>query len=745
MSGSTVQERLRALARERPHEPAMLERDGVISWADLDGMANRVAARVAPHASVALVATSSVASIAVLHAALRGEFSLLTIAPRAAGPEIERLVRAARASILLVAGEQVGGVGAIADAEAVGLHEVVHGEAIARRPELRADAELLVPTSGTTGTPRLARLTAGNLEASAIAWSEVLPRATGWLLTLGLAHVAGIGIVVRAARDGVPVVVLDDSGPMALLEAIDRAHAFGLEVSHLSLVAVQLDRLLDELRDRPPPPSIRAVLLGGGPIPPALVTRAVQAGWPVIPTYGMTETASGVTALATSDATDHPSAAGRALPGVELRTGAGGELLVRGPMVFRGYANDDAATASALSSGGWLRTGDAATISEDGFVHIVDRLDDLIISGGENVAPAEVEAALFEHPDVADAGVIGVSDPTWGRVPVAAVVPRVAATLDEADILAFARSRLASFKVPARIVIVDQVPRSPSGKLLRRELGPLVAARAAPVRLAVVDRPGPPGAPTAVLLHATLASAASLSGLAAELAGDARVIAIDRRGSGSTPLLPAEPVSIAVHVADIVRALDDANVREPAIIVGHSFGGVVGLELAARHPDRVAAAIAWEPPYLALADGPTRERFAGLADEIARAHRSGGASAAAERFFSAVNGAGSWDKLPTRLRSSIGAAGDGALADAAMPDLDPDGLTRITVPVVIASGDRGDPLYAPIVDALVARIPTARRTDVAGLEHMAPITDPKPIANLVRELLSALTDRERET
>ncbi len=288
---------------------------------------------------------------------------------------------------------------------------------------------------------------------------------------------------------------------------------------------------------------------------------------------------------------------------------------------------------------------------------------------------------------------------------------------------------------------MDGLPRSSSGKLLRRELTPLLATVRAPVRLAVVDRPGPPSARIVVLLHATLATAASLAGLAGALAADARVLAIDRRGSGGTPLVPAEPVSIADHVADLLRALDDAGVREPAVIVGHSFGGVVGLELAARHPERVAAILAWEPPYLALADGSIRQRFAGLAAEIAEAHRAGGAPAAAERFYSAVNGAGSWDALPARLQTSIGLAGDGALADAAMPDLDPDGLMRIRVPVVIATGGRGDPLYAPIADALVARIPAAQRVDIAGLEHMAPISDPRPIARLVRDVLTGLDSR----
>ncbi len=740
--GSAIGGWLRALALERPDEPAILGGARVISWTELDGMANGVAARVAPHGTVALMAAPSGAAIAVLHAALRSQIRLALINRRAPSREIERVAAASDASILLVDGDEAADLGTQLSVEIVALDELFDGGWTARESSTNPLAELLVPTSGTTGTPRLARLTPANLEASAAAWSGVLPPSNGWLLSLGLEHVAGIGIVVRAARDGVPIVIPDASDPAALLGAIERAHEAGIEVSHLSLVAVQLARLLDHLAEAAPPEPIRAVLLGGGPIPPSLVSRALRAGWPVVPTYGMTETASGVTALATSDAAEHPWSAGRALPGVGLRTDTRGELLVRGPMVFAGYAGGDDATAGALGPDGWLNTGDLARIDPDGFVEIVDRIDDVIISGGENVAPAEVEATMLEHPDIADVGVIGVADPTWGRVPVAVVVPRAKGALDTADLLVFARSRLASFKVPTRIVLADELPRSPSGKLLRRQLAPLVSNAAPGVRLAVIDRPGPAAAPTVVLLHATLASATSLAGLATELAADARVLAFDRRGSGGTPLVPAEPVSIADHVADTLRALDDAGTTQPAIIVGHSFGGVVGLELAARHPERVAAVVAWEPPYLALADGPTRKRFAGLAAEIVRAHASGGAPAAAERFYTAVNGAAAWDALPTRWRTAIGSAGDSALADATMPDLDPDGLARIAVPVVIATGGRADPLYAPIARALVARIPAARRVDIAGLEHMAPMTDPAPIASLVREQLTGLTARE---
>ena len=204
--------------------------------------------------------------------------------------------------------------------------------------------------------------------------------------------------------------------------------------------------------------------------------RALAAGWPVVPTYGLTEAASGVTALSTSEAATRPGSAGRPLPGVALRIGGpgpdgGGEIQVRTPAAFSGYLARPEATATAFTPDGWLRTGDFGTLDAEGFLHVLDRRDDLLVSGGENVVPAEVEAVIEEHPAIAEAGVVGRQNPTWGSVPVAAVVLRPGVPAPSgAELRAFCRSRLAPYKVPATFVVLAALPRTASGKLRRTEL-----------------------------------------------------------------------------------------------------------------------------------------------------------------------------------------------------------------------------------------------------------------------------------
>ncbi len=755
------------MTRPSSDAAAVMAVDRTWSWAELDARAAAVAAAVTdrgvrPGERIGLLAAASAPAIAALVGLPRAGIQPVVVHPRLAPPEIAGILEAARCRLLVL--DTGPGPDLPAGVDLLDLTEVAATEVSTTADPLPSTdpvVELVVPTSGTTARPKLARLPLARIQASAEAWNAFLPPASGWLLSLGLGHVAGIGIVARARASGTPIVVPETTDAVDLLGAIDAARARGVAVSHLSLVATQLERILAALADAPPPDGIRAVLLGGGPIPEALVTRALDAGWPVVPSYGMTETASGIAAARPDEARARPWSAGRVLPGTELRIdrldpsgGAAqpdevGGIAVRGPTTFPGYLDDPAATAAVIGPDGWLRTGDLGSLDADGYLRVVDRLDDLIVSGGENVAPAEVEAALASHPGVADVGVVGAADPTWGRVPVAYVVAGRPAPSDD-ELRTYARARLAPFKVPARFVRVEALPRSPSGKLLRRRLPDVEPSSAdgEPRRrvvttddeqaIAIQVLAGPAGPDRTrlpvVLLHATLSSSAQLTPLARRVSATTTAILVDRRGSGGSEMADPRPVPVGRHVADVIAVLDAVGL-ERAALVGHSFGGVVALETAARHPDRVAAVLAWEPPYLPLADAVSRRVLASVADRVGQAYAAGGSEAAARVFLGIVSGPEAWDRLHPRQRSAIARQGTGAVADVAMEGLDPDRLATIVAPTVLATGSASQPFYAPIADALATRIGSATRIDLDGLRHPAPITDPARIADLVLALL----------
>jgi o-succinylbenzoate---CoA ligase len=308
-----------------------------------------------------------------------------------------------------------------------------------------AEIATIMHTSGTVAAPRAVELSYDNWLWNALgsALALGLDPNERWLCPMPLAHVGGLSITIRSAIYGTTVLLPDGFHAAAVVRALMDP---GRRVTLVSLVPTMLGRLLDAgLRD---PPTLRWALLGGGPIAPALLERARSAGVRVAPSYGMTEACS---QIATN---------GWPLLGVELRIGEQDELLVRGPTVARG----------ALALDGWLHTGDLGALDQHGRLTITGRKADTIVTGGENVAPAEVEAVLLEHPAVADAGVFGRSDPEWGEVVLARVVLRSGMHADGEQLRAHCARRLASFKVPKTIQFTARLPRGETGKLLRREL-----------------------------------------------------------------------------------------------------------------------------------------------------------------------------------------------------------------------------------------------------------------------------------
>ena len=339
----------------------------------------------------------------------------------------------------------------------------------------------VIYTSGTTGQPKGAQLTVGNFWWSAIGSALNLGAHTDdrWLAVLPLFHIGGLSIALRSAIHGTTVVVHSVFDADEVNRAIDEQR-----VTIVSVVSVMLQRMLEARGNRPCPSSLRCVLLGGGPAPITLLERCAASGIPVVQTYGLTEACSQVATLSPRDALRKRGAAGRPLypnavrimlaDGSDAAPGEPGEILVRGPIVMAGYSGQPEATARTIVQG-WLHTRDIGSVDADGFLHVHDRRDDLIITGGENVYPAEVEAALLRHPWVAEAGVIGVPDETWGQRVVAVVrlsgAP-ASSQADSADVLrAHCRTLLAGYKVPGEIRITrDELPRTASGKLKRSAL-----------------------------------------------------------------------------------------------------------------------------------------------------------------------------------------------------------------------------------------------------------------------------------
>lgn len=334
------------------------------------------------------------------------------------------------------------------------------------------DPHCIIYTSGTTGQPKGVVLTYDNHWYSAIGSALNLGLHTNdhWLLVLPLFHVGGLSILFRSVIYGIPVCLHKRFDVEAVNATLDQG-----DVTIVSLVATMLQRLLDARSTRLPP-SLRAVLLGGGPCPEPLLMQA--GSLPLIQTYGMTETASQVVTLAPRDAFRKQGAAGKPLfpneirieeKGEQVAAGVVGEIVVRGPSVTPGYADRPEATAQAIRDG-WLYTGDMGYFDPEGYLYVVDRRSDLIITGGENVYPAEVEAALLSYSAVAEAGVVGLPDSAWGQRVVAALVLKEGATLDEAELRAHLAQRLAKYKLPREFRRLPALPRNATGKLQRAKL-----------------------------------------------------------------------------------------------------------------------------------------------------------------------------------------------------------------------------------------------------------------------------------
>lgn len=481
---------LAARAATLPHKIALITAERQYTFAELDVWVGAMARRLRalgtlPGERVGLLVGNSADVAAVVYAAPRSDVVLVPLNVRLAVAEMIWQVRDAGVGSLIVdshhrlLGETIQAK--VANLRLIALEQLAAPDApvdsgVVLETTIRMDATAtIIYTSGTTGTPKGAMLTYGSHWWSAI--GSALNLGTHgddrWLLMLPMFHVSGLSILMRGVIYGITVVLHDVFDPQAVNHSIDQ-HG----VTIISVVSTTLQRLLDERGDRPYPPGLRCVLLGGGPAPAALLDTCAARQIPVVQTYGLSETASQVTTLTPADALRKLGSAGKpllpnsiriALPGGDAATGEVGEILVRGPSVMAGYLNRPDATAEALRDG-WLHTGDLGYLDDEGYLYVVDRRNDLIITGGENVYPAEVESVLSRHPAVAEAGVVGLADATWQQVPVAFVVPKPGQQPDAAEIRGFCAGHLAAYKVPRLIHFVAELPRNAAGKLVRYQL-----------------------------------------------------------------------------------------------------------------------------------------------------------------------------------------------------------------------------------------------------------------------------------
>jgi acyl-CoA synthetase (AMP-forming)/AMP-acid ligase II len=501
---------LAQVAREngsrRPGAPAITTRDEVISWGELDQRSNRVANALAAQGvevgdRVAFVGKNSPAYFELLFGAAKLGAVVVAVNWRLHPAEMAQVVQDAGAQILVADAE----LGPPPELLASVRTTVVTGGPPAA-PGLQAYANWLsgsaaddpghcggpeevalqLYTSGTTGLPKGVMLTNANMGFLVRVADSMfgIDADSVSLVVLPTFHIGGAGYALVGMAQGCHTILLRDFDPNDVLDALVRhrvTNAFFVPVMLAALCAVPGAADHDY-------GSLRSIIYGASPITDESLRRALATfRCPFIQVYGMTETTGAITQLPAADHDpDGPRAkllrsAGKPFDWVELKIvdpangaelprGSVGELWTRSPQNMAGYWNKPEATAEAMTADGWLRTGDAGYLDEEGYLFLTDRVKDMIVTGGENVYPIEVENVLADHPKVADVAVIGVPDERWGETVKAVVVPAAGAHIDAQELIEFARQRIAHFKCPTSVDVVEVLPRNPSGKILKREL-----------------------------------------------------------------------------------------------------------------------------------------------------------------------------------------------------------------------------------------------------------------------------------
>jgi o-succinylbenzoate---CoA ligase len=485
------QDWLAAQATASPDALALVTLDVRWTYAELDAAADALCGRLASlglpaGARLAMHMPSDAGAVALVHACARLGLALVPINTRLAPAEVAAQLKLAQPACLICDSAAVAAM-----ARGSGATVVVRAELYALAPapfsapsfDLERD-QAIVFTSGSSGLPKGVRLSFTNHLWSAVGSAARLGSlpSDNWLSVLPLFHVGGLAVLFRGSLFGFTVTLLPRFDP----DEMTRAFASSAPpVTLASLVPTMLKRLLDA--DAAFPASLRCVLLGGAAADEALLARALARGVPIATTYGLTEAASQVATQTPAETARKPGSVGKPVPntcvriidaaGNELPSGEIGEIAVRGPTVMRGYLDNPEATAQALVDGE-LRTGDLGYRDADGDLFVMQRRTDLIVSGGENVYPAEVERVLRAHPAVEQALVVGVPDAEWGQRVGALLVTREGETLDLDGLLRHAREQLAGYKLPRVVRAVNAFPLLPNGKHDRRAAAMQLASAA---------------------------------------------------------------------------------------------------------------------------------------------------------------------------------------------------------------------------------------------------------------------------
>jgi O-succinylbenzoic acid--CoA ligase len=437
---------------------------------------------------IAVLLPNRMEYVAIIHALMRLGAVLVPLNIRLTLPELRWQIEQADCSLLVCSSETENQAATLQEAiqrtlsidqpSACGIEALqdfpAQGETFPNGRALALDAvQSIVFTSGTTGRPKGAMLTYQNHLTSAMASAFRLGTmpADRWLICMPLYHVGGLAIILRCCLYGTAVVLHKGFDSTAVNQALDTKG-----ITLVSLVPTMLHWLLEARAESPFPSNVRCVLLGGAMATAKLLQQSLSQGIPVATTYGLTETASQIATASPSDARRKAGSVGKPLlfsqirivgdDGKEQPPGEIGEIVVQGPTVMKGYYKQPEATAAALYAGE-LHTGDMGYKDAEGDLWVVQRRADLIISGGENIYPSEVEATLLTHPAVQAACVVGVTDIEWGQRVAAAVVLEENAVLTAEELIAFCGTRLASYKRPRILRFVKTLPQTASGKVIR--------------------------------------------------------------------------------------------------------------------------------------------------------------------------------------------------------------------------------------------------------------------------------------